>query len=184
MDENRESTRKKILKAGSICFGGAAISCTVRNVSASGALLEVESPAGIPRSFVLVIPSDNVSRPCRIIWASERRIGVRFELQDQGHHPTGEDIQWRVHSNFGWQVHYRCLQPHFVAERLRHVAALRRSIRWPPSILKGCRPIFAATPSREREPAATRRRPPTIFRSQFRPEEPVSCLCISKTSYA
>ncbi len=88
MDENRESKRKRILKAGSICFDGAAISCTVRDVSASGALLEVESPAGVPRSFVLVMPSDNLSRPCRMIWATERRIGVRFERADDGGHQS------------------------------------------------------------------------------------------------
>ena len=93
MEENRESMRKRVLKAGSICFGGAAISCTIRNVSASGALLEVESPAGVPRSFVLVIPTDDISRPCRMIWASGRRIGVRFEHRGPGHHSTAKDLR-------------------------------------------------------------------------------------------
>lgn len=53
MDENRESTRKRVLKAGSLCFGGGTISCTIRNISANGALLEVESLAGVPRNFTL-----------------------------------------------------------------------------------------------------------------------------------
>ncbi len=72
----------RVLKAGTIAFGGAAIDCTVRNLTAYGALLEVESPAGIPHRFVLVIPSEGVSRSCRLIWASERRIGVRFDRTD------------------------------------------------------------------------------------------------------
>jgi hypothetical protein len=38
----------------------------------------VESPLGIPTEFTLVIPSDGVSRPCRVIWRSGNRIGVRF----------------------------------------------------------------------------------------------------------
>lgn len=79
MEEKRESLRTRVLKTGSISFGGAAISCMVRNISALGALLEVESPLGIPERFILVVPSDQLSRPCRTIWKSERRIGVRFE---------------------------------------------------------------------------------------------------------
>lgn len=79
MDEKRESLRTRVLKTGSISFGGAAISCTVRNISATGALLEVESPLGIPERFILVVPADQISRPCRTIWKSERRLGVRFE---------------------------------------------------------------------------------------------------------
>lgn len=93
MDENRESTRKRVLKAGSICFGSGTISCTVRNISASGALLEVESLAGVPHSFVVVIPADNISRSCRMIWASERRMGVRFERQDPAPDPTAKDVR-------------------------------------------------------------------------------------------
>lgn len=93
MNENRESTRKRVLKTGSICFGEGTISCTIRNISASGALLEVESLAGVPRSFVLVIPANNVSRPCRMIWTSERRMGVRFERQDSAPDPTAKDVR-------------------------------------------------------------------------------------------
>lgn len=84
MAEKRSIPRPRVLKAGTIAFGGAAIDCTVRNVTATGALLEVESPLGIPHHFVLVIPSDGVSRSVRLIWASERRIGVRFDRTDDG----------------------------------------------------------------------------------------------------
>lgn len=64
MEEKRESLRTRVLKTGSISFGGAAISCVVRNISALGALLEVQSPLGIPERFILVVPSDQLSRPC------------------------------------------------------------------------------------------------------------------------
>lgn len=53
-----------------------AISCTVRNLSATGASLEVESPIGIPDSIVL--ESEGGGRRCRVIWRKEKRIGVRF----------------------------------------------------------------------------------------------------------
>lgn len=84
MSEKRSTPRMRVLKAGTIAFGGSAIDCIVRNLTVSGALLEVESPVGIPHRFVLVIPSEDVSRSCRLIWASERRIGVRFDRTGEG----------------------------------------------------------------------------------------------------
>jgi hypothetical protein len=79
VEEKMESLRTRVLKTESISFGGAAISCTVHNISAIGALLEVESPLGIPERLILVMPMDQMFRSCRIIWNSERRLGVRFE---------------------------------------------------------------------------------------------------------
>ena len=80
MDEGRKAVRHRVLKAGTITFGGGAgISCTVRNLSDAGAALDVISPVGIPQQFVLVIEADDFTRPCRVIWRKERRIGVRFE---------------------------------------------------------------------------------------------------------
>ena len=79
MDEGRKTPRHRVLKAGTISFGGAGISCTVRNLSDTGAALDVTSPVGIPQEFVLVVEADNSSRPCRVVWRKERRIGVTFE---------------------------------------------------------------------------------------------------------
>lgn len=91
MEEKSEARRTRVLKAGSISFGGAAISCMVRNISATGALLEVESPIGIPERFILLVPSDRLFRPCRTIWKSERRLGVRFERpRDAGAASSGK----------------------------------------------------------------------------------------------
>ena len=78
MVEKRIIPRKKVLKAGTIAFGGAAINCTVRNLSGTGAMLEVESPLGIPRQFVLDIAADHFRRECRVAWIQERRLGVVF----------------------------------------------------------------------------------------------------------
>lgn len=78
MVEKRSIPRKRVLKAGTIAFSGAAIDCTVRNLTASGALLEVESPLGIPRKFVLDIAADPFRRECQVAWIQERRLGVVF----------------------------------------------------------------------------------------------------------
>lgn len=78
MDNKRSSLRQRVLKAGTIEFGGGAIDCTVRNISESGAALDVTSPLGIPERFTLVV-SDGMHRACRIVWRKEKRIGVKFE---------------------------------------------------------------------------------------------------------
>ena len=75
MSDQRGSRRSWVLKGTKISFGGGAISCTVRNVSVSGAQLAAESPLGISSEFTL---SDGASHPSRVIWRSGNRIGVRF----------------------------------------------------------------------------------------------------------
>jgi PilZ domain len=77
-DEGRRAPRHRVLKAGTISFGGAGISCTVRNLSETGAALEVPSPVGIPAEFTLVVEADHTTRQCRVVWRKERRIGVTF----------------------------------------------------------------------------------------------------------
>lgn len=79
MDERRQEGRKKVFKAGKISFRGAAIDCVVRNLNSTGALLDVESPLGIPTRFVLLVPVDSLKRECSIAWIKDRQIGVRFE---------------------------------------------------------------------------------------------------------
>ncbi|MBR0966311.1 PilZ domain-containing protein [Bradyrhizobium diazoefficiens] len=78
MDERRTRTRHRVLKAGSIEFGGGAIDCTVRNFSETGAALDVTSPVGIPEQFTLVIQADGTRLSCTVVWRKEKRIGVRF----------------------------------------------------------------------------------------------------------
>ncbi|HEY1474375.1 MAG TPA: PilZ domain-containing protein [Pseudolabrys sp.] len=78
MLENRRNRRQRILKAGKISFDHAGFDCIVRNVSETGALLEIESPVGIPNNFILIISKDGVKRSCHVAWRSARRIGVHF----------------------------------------------------------------------------------------------------------
>jgi hypothetical protein len=67
------------LKAGTIEFSGEVIPCTVRNISASGAALEVTSVLWFPDRFTLGIKSDGLCKLCHIVWRKEKRIGVTFE---------------------------------------------------------------------------------------------------------
>jgi hypothetical protein len=80
-DEHRVAPRRRILKAGSIAFGGASIDCTVRNLSATGAALEVVTPLFIPDRFTLIVPTEQLKRPCHIVWRKDRRMGVTFDQE-------------------------------------------------------------------------------------------------------
>lgn len=76
-EEHRIANRQRVLKGGTIEFGGGVIDCRVRNISATGAALDVTSPVGIPAQFTLVTQGNHL--PCRVVWRKEKRIGVAFE---------------------------------------------------------------------------------------------------------
>ena len=80
MSENRAGPRLRTLKGGLILFGLApAIDCVVRNLSETGACLEVASPVGIPDDFTLLIKPELKKRDCKVAWRAADRIGVRFK---------------------------------------------------------------------------------------------------------
>ena len=79
MEQKRAALRQRVLKAGTIEFSGGTIDCTVRNVSETGAALEVASPVGIPAEFNLLISGSRSRRRCQVMWRTESRIGVAFK---------------------------------------------------------------------------------------------------------
>jgi hypothetical protein len=79
MHEHRVTKRNRVLKAGAIAFGKSELDCLIRNVSATGAAIEVRSPLWFPDDFVLVVTSDGSARPCHVVWRKERRLGVVFD---------------------------------------------------------------------------------------------------------
>jgi hypothetical protein len=79
MEETRITPRRRRLKAGTIEFGGGGIDCTVRDISETGAALEVMTPLFIPDRFTLYVPSEQLKRLCRIAWRKQKRIGVTFD---------------------------------------------------------------------------------------------------------
>ncbi len=79
LENNRAAQRQRVLKAGTIDFNGGTIDCVVRNVSLTGAALEVASPVGIPDEFNLRISGDQNLHHCRVAWRTDKRIGVAFQ---------------------------------------------------------------------------------------------------------
>ena len=78
MDEHRAVPRNRVLKAGTIEFGGGAINCMVRNLSVNGAALDVTSPVGVPEHFTLVLAANGLRMACHVVWRKAKRVGVTF----------------------------------------------------------------------------------------------------------
>src|SRR5882762_5771385 len=55
------------------------IDCMMRNLSTTGAALEVSNQIGVPSKFTLVVPGDGLHLACNVVWRSEYRIGVAFD---------------------------------------------------------------------------------------------------------
>jgi hypothetical protein len=79
MSEHRRAVRERRLAAGRIKFGpGGEVRCMIRNLSSSGALLEIGAPTDIPDKFVLVVLSNLKKRNCEVVWRHGNRFGVAF----------------------------------------------------------------------------------------------------------
>ena len=78
MEEKRKYPRTEIDEAAYVSSGGSVMSCTVRNISAEGAAIDVENPAFVPARFRLVMASDSSVRECRVAWIQRNRIGLTF----------------------------------------------------------------------------------------------------------
>jgi hypothetical protein len=77
--EHRKAARRKVTKAGKIAFGRANLTCVVRDLSRTGAAIEVPNPASLPDKFKLILEMESASRPCVVVWRKARRVGVRFD---------------------------------------------------------------------------------------------------------
>jgi hypothetical protein len=84
MDERRRHPRTDVNEPGYVSSGGSVMSCTVRNISAEGAAIEVENAAFVPAQFRLVMANDCSVRECSIAWIQRNRIGVIFAAMPHG----------------------------------------------------------------------------------------------------
>lgn len=82
--QRRTTQRSRSYKGGKILFNNkrSVISCTVRNLSAEGANLQVESALGVPAFFDVLIEGEPSARPGHVVWKAPNRIGVAFSRAD------------------------------------------------------------------------------------------------------
>ena len=77
--QNERAPRQRVLKAATMEFDGATMDCVVRNISETGAALEIAASLDIPPEFNLMIPGHGASHRCQVKWRKENRIGVAFK---------------------------------------------------------------------------------------------------------
>jgi hypothetical protein len=77
-EKRRGAQRRRVLRAGRISFATETMTCTVRNISATGASLEGTNLDGIPDTFKLVMEMETAERSCSVVWRKDNQIGVRF----------------------------------------------------------------------------------------------------------
>jgi diguanylate cyclase (GGDEF)-like protein len=80
MDERRQEHRQRTLKSGKIVFHNkkSVIDCLIRNLSDSEACLQINNSNGIPERIDLLVDGTRNLRPCRMVWATDTRLGIEF----------------------------------------------------------------------------------------------------------
>ena len=78
--ERRRAKRNTTLKKGKIVFNNAmcTVECTIKDLSSTGAGLELPLWEDLPEDFVLVI-AGGPSRQCEVAWSANNRLGVQFK---------------------------------------------------------------------------------------------------------
>jgi hypothetical protein len=81
LNERRQDARLSTHRRGIIKFGpaGQELSCTVEDLTSTGAGLQVASTFGLPRVFRLTIDGEVGSKHCRVVWMDGKKVGVSFE---------------------------------------------------------------------------------------------------------
>lgn len=77
--EKPRSPRHRVLKGAFIVISEKApkLEYTVRNISDTGAALQVSTTFGLPQAFDIIV--DGVRRRCHVVWRTDTKIGVSFE---------------------------------------------------------------------------------------------------------
>ena len=78
-EESRRAARRNVSRAGRISFAREQLTCSVRNISATGAALHGANLAGIPDKFTLVLEMESAARLCAVVWRKHQQVGVRFD---------------------------------------------------------------------------------------------------------
>ena len=81
--EHRRSPRRAALMQASIFhpLQTEHLSCTVRDISQDGALVDFQNPKDLPSLFWLRLDGEATLRLCTIAWSSEHQLGVEFSEQ-------------------------------------------------------------------------------------------------------
>jgi hypothetical protein len=84
MIERRANIRNRTFKTGVIVVPKSdGIDCVVRNLSPTGACIEVTGPHIVPDQFTLYVPKNKMLVPTQVVWKRDRRFGLEFSHQQE-----------------------------------------------------------------------------------------------------
>jgi PilZ domain len=88
-DNKRVANRQRVIKAAKIIsLDRATMSdCSVKNVSATGAQIVVESQTLVPKEFYFYQPKDHQMCSAKVVWRREKLVGIHF-TSDMGPPPA------------------------------------------------------------------------------------------------
>jgi PilZ domain len=79
MPERRRYSRIRVQKAAKIVIGTASVlNCMVRDLSSTGARIEIQEAAGLPEAVDVTFDGGHTFRPCLVRWRSPTETGVEF----------------------------------------------------------------------------------------------------------
>ena len=89
MVEARRAERVRSFRRARIIFNNhsTTIDCVIKNISRSGAKIEIGNSMSIPETFDLEVPQKGRTFRARLSWRSETAIGVEFVEEE----PVGQD---------------------------------------------------------------------------------------------
>ena len=76
VDERRVVLRYPVTTPATIAFGNRAVGCTVHDVSATGAALNLASRLRLPKHFTLTAAGSALR--CQAVWRKGTKIGIAF----------------------------------------------------------------------------------------------------------
>jgi len=102
IDENRHTGRIRSFLRGEIIHsnGASRTECTVRDISETGARIQVPKSVTLPEFFELFIPQKGRHERAKIIWIKDGEIGVTFAGGQSAGHSDGNlqaDLAHRIH---------------------------------------------------------------------------------------
>ena len=79
MHERINSMRSKVLKGAKIILGtSSVIDCVVRNVTNTGARVELANTVELPEDLGLTFDGGRSIRPCKVVWRTVTETGIQF----------------------------------------------------------------------------------------------------------
>ena len=79
MQERRKFARARVIKSAKLVVGtSSVVDCVVRNLTNTGARVEVPNTAALPENLVLTFDGGRSMRSCRLVWRTVNETGVEF----------------------------------------------------------------------------------------------------------